>query len=129
VTGSPIDEYLARADHEQRAALEVLRRTIAKVAPDATEGFSYGMPAFRYRGRPLVGFAAFKKHCSLFPMGHSVLDQLGDEPGDTGARLRGRRPRLCSRPRERSYDVETSGVAQQRLRHGPLSESPDRVDH
>lgn len=31
------------------------------------------------RGRPLVGFAAFKKHCSLFPMGHTVLDQLGDE--------------------------------------------------
>jgi uncharacterized protein YdhG (YjbR/CyaY superfamily) len=37
------------------------------------------MPAFRYRGRPLMGFATFKNHCSLFPMGHTVLDQLGGE--------------------------------------------------
>jgi uncharacterized protein YdhG (YjbR/CyaY superfamily) len=65
--GSPIDDYLSGAEEEQRAALEVVRRTVAEVVPEATEGISYGMPAFRYRGRPLVGFAAFKKHCSLFP--------------------------------------------------------------
>jgi uncharacterized protein YdhG (YjbR/CyaY superfamily) len=77
--GSSIDDYLSGAEEEQRAALEVVRRTVAEVVPEATEGISYGMPAFRYRGRPLIGFAAFKKHCSLFPMGHTVLDQLGDE--------------------------------------------------
>jgi len=26
------------------------------------------MPTFRHRKRPLVGFAAFKDHCSFFPM-------------------------------------------------------------
>jgi uncharacterized protein YdhG (YjbR/CyaY superfamily) len=72
--GSPIDDYLSGAEEEQRAALEVLRRTVAQMVPEATEGISYGMPAFQYRGRPLVRFAAFKKHCSLFPMGHTVLE-------------------------------------------------------
>jgi uncharacterized protein YdhG (YjbR/CyaY superfamily) len=40
------------------------------------------MPAFRYLGRPLVGFAALKKHGSFFPMGHGVLDALGNEVED-----------------------------------------------
>jgi uncharacterized protein YdhG (YjbR/CyaY superfamily) len=70
--GSPIDDYLSGAEEEQRAALGVVRRTVVEVVLEATEGISYGMPALRYRGRQLVGFAAFKKHCSLFPMGHTV---------------------------------------------------------
>ena len=36
------------------------------------------MPAFYYYG-PLVGFAAFKNHCSFFPMGHSVIVSHKDE--------------------------------------------------
>ena len=75
----PIDEYLSRTPDEQRLALEAVRRTVAEAAPDATEGISHGMPAFRYRGRPLVAFAAFQKYCSFFPRGHTVLDQLGDD--------------------------------------------------
>jgi uncharacterized protein YdhG (YjbR/CyaY superfamily) len=77
-----IDDYLSGVPQEQRAALDALREAVAEAAPGATEGISYGMPAFRYRGRPLVGFAAFKRHCSLFPMGHDVLDELGDEVAD-----------------------------------------------
>jgi uncharacterized protein YdhG (YjbR/CyaY superfamily) len=36
------------------------------------------MPAFRYKGA-LIGFAAFSKHCSLFPMGSSAIEQFRDE--------------------------------------------------
>ena len=46
--------------------------------PETTEVISYGIPTFRYKGA-LVAFAAFKDHCSLFPMGSAVLDELGDE--------------------------------------------------
>jgi uncharacterized protein YdhG (YjbR/CyaY superfamily) len=47
--------------------LSKIRAVIRSVAPpEATEAISYGMPAFKYKGM-LVWFAAFSKHCSLFP--------------------------------------------------------------
>ncbi|MCI0347370.1 MAG: DUF1801 domain-containing protein [Chloroflexi bacterium] len=71
-----IDAYLAPLPADQRAALQHLRETIAAAAPEAEESISYAMPAFRYRGRPVVTFLAAKKHLSLFPMGyHTELEK------------------------------------------------------
>lgn len=72
------DDYLASVPEEARATLEKLRGTIKAAAPKATERISWGMPTFYYHG-PLVGFAAFKSHCSFFPMGHSVIATYKDE--------------------------------------------------
>jgi uncharacterized protein YdhG (YjbR/CyaY superfamily) len=69
-----VDEYLALVPDDARAALEKLRKTIKTAAPDTTETISYQMPTFKYRGRALVGFAAFKNHCSLFPYSAKVMD-------------------------------------------------------
>lgn len=69
-----IDAVLAALPDEQRAALEELRQMIGVVAPAATEGISYSVPAFRYRGRPLVSFAAAKSHCALYVMSPAVVD-------------------------------------------------------
>lgn len=71
--------YFAALPTESRDALENLRRTIKSAAPEATEGLSYGMPAFKAHGRGLVCYAAFKDHYSLFPMGGSVFDVLGEK--------------------------------------------------
>jgi uncharacterized protein YdhG (YjbR/CyaY superfamily) len=78
-TPSTIDDYLADLPEDVRAALEQLRRTIKASAPDTTETISYQMPTFKYRGRALVGFAAFKHHCSLFPYSRTVLHVLEHE--------------------------------------------------
>ncbi|MBI3450610.1 MAG: DUF1801 domain-containing protein [Acidobacteria bacterium] len=67
-----IDEYLAGVPGDARAALEKIRRTIRAAAPKATEVISYQMPAFRDT-RLLVAFAAFKNHCSLFPMSMAAM--------------------------------------------------------
>ncbi|HET7482949.1 MAG TPA: DUF1801 domain-containing protein [Actinomycetota bacterium] len=79
MSANPIDDYLATIPDDMRAALSKVRATVAKAAPGATEAISYGMPAFKYGGRGLVAFAAFKNHCSFFPMSGRVLDQLGDD--------------------------------------------------
>jgi uncharacterized protein YdhG (YjbR/CyaY superfamily) len=76
---SEIDAFLARLPQEVRAALEELRRTIAAAAPDAVEGIGYGVPAFKYRGRPLVSFGAGKSHCSFYVQSPAVMDAHGDE--------------------------------------------------
>ena len=63
-----VDRYLADLPADRRAALERLRASIARLVPAATEGISYGMPAFKLRGHPLVGYANAKHHCALYGM-------------------------------------------------------------
>jgi uncharacterized protein YdhG (YjbR/CyaY superfamily) len=76
---SSVEEYLAALPEESRAALEELRETIKAAAPGATETISYQMPAFRDQGRLLVTYAAFKDHCSLFPLSMSAIEACGEE--------------------------------------------------
>ena len=78
---SSVDDYLAQVPEEPRAVLEKLRKTIKAAAPKAVETISYQMPTFKYQGRALVGFAAFKNHCSLFPYSSTVLETFADELG------------------------------------------------
>lgn len=74
-----VDAYLATVPEPARTTLQKVRATIRSVVPrEATEGLSYGMPAFRYKGA-LVAYAAFKDHCSFFPMHATLLDDLKDE--------------------------------------------------
>lgn len=77
-----VDAYLAGVPVDARRALEELRGQIREIAPDTTETISYQMPTFKYRGKALVGFAAFKGHCSLFPYSTGVMRTLATELAD-----------------------------------------------
>ena len=72
-----VDEYLAGVPKEARATLEKLRKAIKAAAPRASEGISYQMPMYKQNGM-LVGFAAFKEHCSIFP-GPAVIKAHQEE--------------------------------------------------
>ena len=79
-SSTSVDDYLAAQPDDRRAALEVLRRTIAEAAPEATETIAYDMPAFRSHGDQfLVSFAAYQRHYSLFPASGAVVETLGAE--------------------------------------------------
>ena len=62
-----IDELIAAAPIEYKDALQNLRQTIQKFVPEAVEGISYGMPGYKYKGKYLIAFSAFKNHLSIFP--------------------------------------------------------------
>jgi uncharacterized protein YdhG (YjbR/CyaY superfamily) len=72
-----VDEYLAGVPKEARATLEKLRKTIKAAAPMASEVISYQMPMYKQNGM-VIGFAAFKDHCSIFP-GSAVMDAHKEE--------------------------------------------------
>jgi uncharacterized protein YdhG (YjbR/CyaY superfamily) len=61
-----VDDYLASAPKEQRAALTKLRRTIKAAAPSATESLSYGMVGYKVKGQRLTYFGHWKSHIALY---------------------------------------------------------------
>jgi uncharacterized protein YdhG (YjbR/CyaY superfamily) len=73
-----MDDYLDGLQPVQKVALERVRAVVAGLAPDAEEGTSYGVPAFIYAGRPLLGFAATKKHLSIFPFSPAAIEAVSE---------------------------------------------------
>ena len=67
-----VDEYIKTFPVYVQSLLRTVRAVIREKAPDAVEYISYGMPAFKTNGKPLVYFAAFKNHIGFFatPSGH-----------------------------------------------------------
>jgi uncharacterized protein YdhG (YjbR/CyaY superfamily) len=66
-------DYLEELQEGDRKALQAVIHEVRKLAPEAEEGRSYGLPAFRYRGKPLLGFSAAKKHLSVYPFSPAVI--------------------------------------------------------
>ncbi len=76
-----VDEYLAGIPEPARSTLGKIRTAIRSAAPrEAVETISYRIPAIKYKG-VLVWYAAFARHCSLFPTA-SIVEAFKHELGD-----------------------------------------------
>jgi uncharacterized protein YdhG (YjbR/CyaY superfamily) len=74
-----VEAYLAQVPEPARTTLDKIRAMIRAAAPkEATEAISYNIPSFQYKGG-LVWYAAFKKHCSFFPMDASLGEEFAEE--------------------------------------------------
>ena len=67
-----IDEYLEKLPEPERIELQRIRKVINDTVPEAEEVIDYGMPAFKYKGKYLIGFHVFKTHMSLFPTAEPI---------------------------------------------------------
>lgn len=75
MSNSPIGEYIAKYPEDVQAILRKIHTIIRAAAPGATESISYGMPAFKLNGRPLVYFAAWEHHIGFYatPSGNEAF--------------------------------------------------------
>ena len=74
-----IPEYIATFPSEAQEIMRKIHELILLAAPDCTEQISYGMPAYKLNGKPLVYFAGYKKHIGFYatPNGHEAFkDEL-----------------------------------------------------
>ena len=62
-----VDDYIAGFPPPTQRALERVRSVIRKALPGSEEAVSYGIGAFRLRGRIVIYFAGFKEHYSIYP--------------------------------------------------------------
>lgn len=76
-----VEEYMEDVKPEFRKTLEHVRKTIKSVIQESEEKIYYGMPSF-FAPKPVIAYAAFVKHCSIFPMSGSTLKDFKDELKD-----------------------------------------------
>ena len=75
-----VETYFAWLPEPYYTTLDTVRKAIRAAVPKAaTEGIYYGMPAFHHKGGGLVAYAAFKGHCSLFPLSGSLIAEFSED--------------------------------------------------
>src|SRR5580765_2506264 len=74
-----LDEYMAAQPEAVRSKLEQVRTAIRKAVPEAVEGIWYRMPGYKLHRKPLLYFAGFKEHYSLFAASGTFFAALEDD--------------------------------------------------
>ena len=82
-TYKTVDAYLKDLSNEQREPLEKLRATIVAAVPSASESIAYGMPAYKYKGKPLIYYGAAKNHVAIYGAVPAAMDPRDLAPYET----------------------------------------------
>jgi uncharacterized protein YdhG (YjbR/CyaY superfamily) len=74
-----VDDYITSQPEAVQRVLVRVRSTIRKAVPAAEEGISYKMPAYKLHGRPVLYFAAWRQHYSLYPATAHLVAAFKDD--------------------------------------------------
>ena len=69
-----VDDYIAAAPTDKRAALTKLRNTIKAAAPKATELVSYDMVGYKQEAKRVAYFAYWKAHVALYGTSRNFIE-------------------------------------------------------
>lgn len=71
-----VEEYLEGLPEDIRHRISTLRTLVMESVPGATESISYGMPAYKFKNKPLIYFAAFPRHIGIYalPAAHKAFE-------------------------------------------------------
>lgn len=118
-----IDAYIARQADFARPILTTLRDAVHAACPTIDESLKWSAPAFSYKGKALVGMAAFKAHASFgFWQGEAVTGRPGakDAMGDLGK---------LTRPEDLPDDATLRGWIERAMALIDEGVKPARVKH
>lgn len=76
------ESFIETLPPEQKDALKLLRKHILEVVPEAEEGISSGVPAFKYKGKYLASINATQNHLALYMMQGKSINAHKDILGD-----------------------------------------------
>jgi len=74
-----VDEYIGSQPEAAQDVLKRVRRVIRKAVPAAEEWISYKIPTYKLRGVPVLYFAGWKRHYSLYPVTSPVVAAFQDD--------------------------------------------------
>lgn len=77
-----VSDYLETLTEPTRGRIAALYDEVRRLAPEATEGVSYGMPSLLYRGKGLFSAMSTKKHIGVYPYGN--LGEFAEEVSAAG---------------------------------------------
>ena len=74
-----VDEYIAAQPEAVQGLLEHVRSTIRKAVPGVEEVISYKIPTYKLHGGPVLYFAGWRRHYSLYPATDQVVAAFKDD--------------------------------------------------
>jgi uncharacterized protein YdhG (YjbR/CyaY superfamily) len=74
-----VDEYIASQPKAVQGILERVRRIIRKAVPGAEEVISYKLPTYKLLGDPVLYFAGWRRHYSLYPANNRLVAAFKDD--------------------------------------------------
>lgn len=74
-----VKEYIASKPENVRSVLRRVQTTIRKAVPGGEETISYQIPVYKLNGVPVLYFAGWKQHYSLYPAGEALVTAFEDD--------------------------------------------------